>query len=166
VLWAVVAADGTVERSFGVTGVVKSGTGFYDVGLDIDFEPSQYCAFVVGLGSVATADDGQIATRSAPGSGVYVQTYDSAEQPPIKGFTSPFSAEGLALPPPDAQRERCGVGYRPSRVRRRMPRRFWTARSSSPSFFAAQMNAQTTTATVNTLTAAITIPRKVLTTAA
>lgn len=58
------------------------------------------------------------------------------------------------------------VGYRPSRVRRWMPRRFWTARSSAPSFFAAQMNAHATTASVNALTAAITIPRKVLTTAA
>jgi hypothetical protein len=58
------------------------------------------------------------------------------------------------------------VGYRPSRVRLGMPRRFWTARSSSPSFFAAQMNAQATTASVTTLTAAITIPRKVLTAAA
>ncbi len=52
--------------------------------------------------------------------------------------------------------------YRPSRVRRRMPRRFCTARSFSPSFFAAQMKAQATTTTVNTLAAAITIPRKVL----
>ena len=86
VLFAVVAADGTIERSFGVTGVVKSGTGFYDVGFDIDFDPSQYCAFVVGLGSVATADDGQIATRSAPGSGVYVQTYDSAGTASDQGF--------------------------------------------------------------------------------
>jgi hypothetical protein len=58
------------------------------------------------------------------------------------------------------------VGYRPSRVRRRMPRCFWTALSSSPSLFAAQTNAQATTASVNTLTAAITIPRKMLTTAA
>jgi hypothetical protein len=47
-----------------------------------------------------------------------------------------------------------------------MPSRFWTARSSSPSFLAAQMKAQTTTASVNTLTAAIRIPRKVLTAAA
>ena len=59
--------------------------------------------------------------------------------------------------------ERWVVGYRPSRVRRRMPRRFWSARSSSPSFFAAQMNAQATTASVSMLTAAITIPRNVLT---
>ena len=63
------------------------------------------------------------------------------------------------------RRERWLLGYGPSRVRRRMPRRFWTARSSSPSFFAAQMNAQTTTASVNTLTAVIAIPRKVLTVA-
>jgi len=53
-------------------------------------------------------------------------------------------------------------GYRPSRVRRRMPRRFWMARSSSPSFLAAQTNAQKTTASVNTLTAPRTIPRNVL----
>lgn len=86
VLWAVVAADGTIERSFGVTGVAKTGTGFYDVGFDVDFEPSQYCAFVVGLGSVGTADDGQIATRSAPGSGVYVQTYDSGGTASDQGF--------------------------------------------------------------------------------
>ena len=59
-----------------------------------------------------------------------------------------------------------GVGYRPSRVRRRMPRRFWTARSSSPSFLAAQTKAQTTTASVSTLAAVITIPRKVFTVAA
>ena len=32
-----------------------------------------------------------------------------------------------------------------------MPRRFWTARSSSPSFFAAQPKAQATTAAVKTL---------------
>jgi hypothetical protein len=55
------------------------------------------------------------------------------------------------------------MGYRPSRVRRRMPRRFWMARSSSPSFLAAQMNTQTTAAKVKMLTAAITIPRRVLT---
>jgi hypothetical protein len=58
------------------------------------------------------------------------------------------------------------TGYGPSRVRRRMPRRFWTALSSSPSFFAAQMNAQMTSASVTTLTAATTIPRNVLTPAA
>jgi len=57
-------------------------------------------------------------------------------------------------------------GYRPSRVRRRMPRRFWMARSSSPSFLAAQTNAQKTTASVNTLTAPRTIPRNVLIAAA
>ena len=51
---------------------------------------------------------------------------------------------------------------RPSRVRRRMPSRRWTARSSSPSFLAAQMNSHMTAAKVQTLTAAITIPRNVL----
>lgn len=47
-----------------------------------------------------------------------------------------------------------------------MPRRFWKARSSSPSLFAAQMNAQATTAKVTTVTAVITISRKVLKAAA
>jgi hypothetical protein len=47
-----------------------------------------------------------------------------------------------------------------------MPKRFSNARSSSPSFLAAQMNAQATTANVKTLTAAISIPRNVLTRAA
>ena len=64
------------------------------------------------------------------------------------------------------RRQASAQGYGPSRVRRRMPRRFWTARSSSPSFFAAQTNAHKTTTSVTTLTAVITIPRKVLTTAA
>ena len=65
---------------------------------------------------------------------------------------------------PDDQRERWVGGYLPRRVRRRMPRRSWTARVSSASFFAAQMNPQqATTASVNTLTAAITVPRTVLT---
>lgn len=44
-----------------------------------------------------------------------------------------------------------------------MPRRFWMARSSSPSFLAAQMNTQMTAANVKMLTAASTIPRNVLT---
>jgi len=47
-----------------------------------------------------------------------------------------------------------------------MPKRFWKARSSSPSFLAAQINDQATTANVKTLTTAINIPRTVLTAAA
>src|ERR1700741_3372873 len=47
-----------------------------------------------------------------------------------------------------------------------MPRRFWKARSSSPSLFAAQMKAQATTAKVTRVTAVITISRKVLKAAA
>jgi hypothetical protein len=54
-------------------------------------------------------------------------------------------------------------GQRPSRVRRRMASRLWTARSSSPSFLAAQMNSQMTATRVRMLTAAIRIPRNVLT---
>ena len=86
VLWAVVAADGTIQRSFGITGVVKSDTGFYDVGFDVDFAPSEECALVAGLGSAATDANGQIATRSAPGTGVYVLTYGSDGTPTNQGF--------------------------------------------------------------------------------
>ena len=86
VLWAVVAADGAIQRSFGVTGVTKGGTGFYDVSFDVDFEPSQEYALVVGLGSVAADANGQIATRSAPGTGVYVLTYDSNGTASDQGF--------------------------------------------------------------------------------
>jgi hypothetical protein len=61
---------------------------------------------------------------------------------------------------------RAEVGHRPSRLRRRTPKRFWKVRSSSPSFLAAQMNAHATTANVRIEMAAITTPRKVLTAAA
>ena len=47
-----------------------------------------------------------------------------------------------------------------------MPKRFWKARSSSPSFLAAQTNDQATTANVKALTTAINIPRNVLIAAA
>jgi hypothetical protein len=86
VLWAVVAANGTIERSFGVNGVTTHGTGIYEVSFDIDFEPSQWCALVAGLGSVATDANGQIATRSAPGAGVSVLTYSSDGTPTNQGF--------------------------------------------------------------------------------
>src|SRR5438046_2901783 len=42
-----------------------------------------------------------------------------------------------------------GIDYRPSRVRRRIPRRAWTALSSSPSFLAAHTNALMTAPAVS-----------------
>ena len=89
---------------------------------------------------------------------------------PVVGSVQAHGPEGGCEAQPDARRQErvrgdplvSAVGYRPSRVRRRMPRRFWMARSSSPSFLPAQMNTQTAAATVRMLTAVITIPRNVL----
>ena len=77
--WAVVAADGTFARGSNVAGVLKLGSGTYEVQMNSKLK---HCAFVASAGDPAASSSGfgvvTTANRSGNEKAVFVQAFNQA----------------------------------------------------------------------------------------
>ncbi|MFB9234009.1 hypothetical protein ACFFWC_00410 [Plantactinospora siamensis] len=80
VFWAVVNANGTLARGFGVVSSIRLGVGAYQVVFSHDVTRSAFLATQGFAGSVGAAPDGAVTVvgRAGLATGVFVTTYNTA----------------------------------------------------------------------------------------